>query len=65
MGIMAWIVVGTVAGFMAALDGFNLEGILIVTLGAVALMLIVSLVTRSRPAAIVLRPLEHPETPRR
>jgi uncharacterized membrane protein YeaQ/YmgE (transglycosylase-associated protein family) len=83
MGIIAWIVVGAIAGFLATLitgsklgilmmivlgiaggllggfvatsllkiglvDGLNLESILIATLGAVAVVLIASLVTGSR-----------------
>ena len=45
--VMAWIAVGAIAGFTAALDGFSFEGVLIVTLGAVAFVSIASLVTRS------------------
>jgi uncharacterized membrane protein YeaQ/YmgE (transglycosylase-associated protein family) len=83
MGIIAWIVVGAIDGFLATLitgsklgilmmivlgvaggllggfvatsllkiglvDGLNLESILIATLGAVAVVLIASLVTGSR-----------------
>jgi uncharacterized membrane protein YeaQ/YmgE (transglycosylase-associated protein family) len=48
VSILAWIVVGLIAGILAkiAMPGFNLSSILVATLGSIILLALYRLVTR-------------------